>query len=66
MDEEDVLYPRCERGFFIQNGVAHSIDPQGLEVFHYSFARFYDWLSPVYALFIKAAFLPFGEELKFK
>jgi ubiquinone/menaquinone biosynthesis C-methylase UbiE/uncharacterized protein YbaR (Trm112 family) len=52
----------CERSFPINRGIAHFIDPQGLEGLNRSFARGYDWFSKVYALFTKVGFLPFGGE----
>jgi uncharacterized protein YbaR (Trm112 family) len=62
IDVGDLFCPRCERSFSIRNGIAHFISPQEPERLDHRIARFYDWFSHVYALFTKAAFLPFGGE----
>ncbi|NIM57964.1 MAG: methyltransferase domain-containing protein [Candidatus Aminicenantes bacterium] len=64
VDEGGLFCSRCERAFFIRNGVACFIDPQELEGLNRRFARFYDRISKVYALFTKMAFLPMGGERK--
>ena len=64
VDEGELFCPHCERSFLIRNGIAHFISSQELEGLNRRFARFYNWISPVYALFTKLAFLPFGGERK--
>ena len=64
VDEGALLCSHCQRSFRVKNGVAHFIDPQEREDLDRRFARFYDWFSPFYALFTKAAFFPFGGERK--
>ena len=62
IDEGDLFCPRCERSFSVGNGIAYFISTQEPEGLNRRIARFYDWFSPVYALFTKAAFLGFGGE----
>lgn len=62
INEGRLFCQNCERSFFIKNGIACFIDPQELEGLNRRFARSYDWLSHVYALFTKVVFLPFGGE----
>jgi ubiquinone/menaquinone biosynthesis C-methylase UbiE len=64
VDEGRLFCSQCERKFLIKNGVACFIDPQKLEGLNRRFARFYDRISNVYALFTKMAFLPMGGERK--
>jgi ubiquinone/menaquinone biosynthesis C-methylase UbiE len=54
----------CDKGFAIKNGMPYFIDVQQLEGLNRSLARFYDWISPIYAGFIKMGFLAFGGERK--
>ncbi|NIM49349.1 MAG: methyltransferase domain-containing protein [Gemmatimonadales bacterium] len=62
IDEGDLFCLQCERSFSIRNGIAHFMSSQDPEGLNRRIARFYDWFSHVYALFTKAAFLPFGGE----
>jgi ubiquinone/menaquinone biosynthesis C-methylase UbiE len=64
VDEGDLFCSHCERIFLIKNGIAYFIDPEELEGFNRRFASFYDWVSHIYALFTKAAFLAFGGDRK--
>ena len=63
--EEGFLYcSACERRFPIVRGVPQFVRPDELKGLNRRFARMYDWLSHVYALFTKVAFLPMGGERK--
>lgn len=62
VDEGSLFCSQCEQTFLIKNGVACFVDPQELEGLNRRFARFYDRISNVYALFTKMAFLPMGGE----
>lgn len=63
--EEGLLFcSRCEQPFPIERGIPRFICPEELEGLNRRFARFYDWLSHVYALVTKVAFLPMGGERK--
>jgi len=64
VDEGGLFCSQCERTFLIKNGVACFIDSQELEGLNRRFARFYDRISNVYALFTKMTFLPMGGERK--
>jgi ubiquinone/menaquinone biosynthesis C-methylase UbiE len=64
VDEGGLFCSHCERTFIIKRGVACFVAPQELEVVNRRFARFYDMISRVYALFTKMAFLPMGGERK--
>jgi ubiquinone/menaquinone biosynthesis C-methylase UbiE len=50
----------CEQRYPIRNGIPQFISSQQLEGLDRRFSKFYDRLSPLYDLVIKAAFLPFG------
>jgi uncharacterized protein YbaR (Trm112 family) len=62
VDEGGLFCSHCERTFIIKNGVACFVDPQELEGLNRRFARFYDGISNVYALFTKMGFLAMGGE----
>jgi ubiquinone/menaquinone biosynthesis C-methylase UbiE/uncharacterized protein YbaR (Trm112 family) len=62
VDEGGLFCSHCERTFLIKKGIACFVDPQELEGLNRRFARFYDRISNVYALFTKMAFLPMGGE----
>jgi ubiquinone/menaquinone biosynthesis C-methylase UbiE/uncharacterized protein YbaR (Trm112 family) len=64
VDSGELSCSQCERRFRIDNGIAHFIDRADLEGSDRDFARSYDWLSHVYSLFTKMAFLGFGGDRK--
>jgi ubiquinone/menaquinone biosynthesis C-methylase UbiE len=64
VDHGDLFCPPCERSYPIRNGVAHFVDAQELEGPNRRFARTYDRLAPIYSLFSKVVFFPFGGERK--
>jgi ubiquinone/menaquinone biosynthesis C-methylase UbiE len=64
VEEGLLLCPTCEQRFPIEGGLPRFIRPEELEGLNRRFARFYDWLSHMYTLFTKVAFLPMGGERK--
>ena len=64
VEEGLLLCSTCEQRFPIEGGIPRFIRPEELEGLNRRFARFYDWLSQVYTLFTKVAFLPMGGERK--
>jgi ubiquinone/menaquinone biosynthesis C-methylase UbiE/uncharacterized protein YbaR (Trm112 family) len=62
VEEGSLFCSPCERSYPIRNGVAHFLSPQDLEGPNRRFARFYDWVSHVYTLSTRVAFLAMGGE----
>jgi ubiquinone/menaquinone biosynthesis C-methylase UbiE len=62
VEEGSLSCAPCERSYPIRNGVAHFLSPQELEGLNRRFARFYDWVSPVYTLSTRVGFLAMGGE----
>jgi len=60
----DVLCAACDRSYPIKKGIVHFIDPQELKGSNQHFERYYNRLAPIYSIFTKLAFLPFGGERK--
>ncbi|MGD8751540.1 MAG: methyltransferase domain-containing protein [Anaerolineales bacterium] len=60
----DVLCSVCNRSYSIRKGIVHFIDPQDLDGPNQHFERYYNRLAPIYSIFTKLAFLPFGGERK--
>jgi len=61
---EELLCSTCDRHYPLRNGIVHFIDPRVLEGPNQKFARYYDRFAPIYTIFSKLAFLPFGGERK--
>jgi ubiquinone/menaquinone biosynthesis C-methylase UbiE/uncharacterized protein YbaR (Trm112 family) len=62
--EGELSCSQCERGYPISKGVAQFIDLPELDGLNRQFARSYDWMSHVYSVFTRLAFLPMGGERK--
>jgi ubiquinone/menaquinone biosynthesis C-methylase UbiE/uncharacterized protein YbaR (Trm112 family) len=62
VDEGGLTCASCQRTFPIRDGIVRFVRPQQLEGLDRHFSRFYDRLSPLYDLAMKAALLPFGGE----
>lgn len=60
----DLRCSACDRIYPIKKGIVHFIDPQELEGPNQHFERYYNRFAPIYSLFTKFAFLPFGGERK--
>jgi ubiquinone/menaquinone biosynthesis C-methylase UbiE/uncharacterized protein YbaR (Trm112 family) len=60
----DVLCSACDRSYPIRKGIVRFIDLQELEGPNQHFERYYNRLAPIYSIFTKLAFLPFGGERK--
>jgi ubiquinone/menaquinone biosynthesis C-methylase UbiE len=55
-----LLCPHCQRGYAIEAGIPHFVQPEDLTGLNRRFARMYDWFSWGYRLFSKAAFAYIG------
>jgi len=64
VEEGHLLCSQCTHSFPIKKGIPRFIRPEDLNGLNRRFARHYDRLSYVYALFTKVAFLPMGGERK--
>lgn len=64
VEEGHLLCSQCTHSFPIKKGIPRFIRPEDLSGLNRRFARHYDRLSYVYALFTKVAFLPMGGERK--
>ena len=64
IDSGSLSCPRCERGFPIQDGIAHFIRADELEGLNRRMARFYERFSRFEPIIEKLSFLQFGGERK--
>lgn len=64
ISEGDLLCSACDRSYPVRKKIVHFIDPQELKGLNRHFERFYNRIAPLYSIFTKLAFLPFGGERK--
>lgn len=64
IENGDLRCSTCGRSYPIKKGIVRFIDPQELTGPNQHFERYYNRLAPIYSIFTKLAFLPFGGERK--
>jgi ubiquinone/menaquinone biosynthesis C-methylase UbiE/uncharacterized protein YbaR (Trm112 family) len=64
VSDGELVCSACNRKYPVRARIAHFIDPLELEGLNQHFEQYYNRLAPVYSIFTKLAFLPFGGERK--